>query len=171
MMRARSLMVALAVLALVPMPLLAQGGGMGRGGAGGPGGAMVAARALAEQGSVEFLVTKAADLELTAEQKTKLEAIGAAWSESTKQSRERVRAVMPQPGQAMGGRGGAGGGAGGGDRQATMQRIRDLQPVMQKLQEDDQKSLDEALELLSEPQQAKAKQLLEERQASMRPRG
>lgn len=162
MRRVQSFVVALAVLALVPMPLLAQGGGQGRGmgGPGGPGGLM-AARMLLDEGSVEFLAGKATELQLTAEQTTQLKTIGAAWSEATKESREKVRAALPQPGQGMGA---------GGDRQAMMQRMQDLQPVMQKLQEDDGKSVEEAMKVLTEPQQARAKTLLEERAESMRPR-
>jgi hypothetical protein len=152
--------VAVLILALAPLPLHAQGGGQ-RGGVGGPGGGMMAARALVEQGSVEFLVTRATDLELTADQTAQLTVIGAAWSAATKESRDRIRAVMPQPGQGMGG---------GGDRQAMMQRMQDLQPVLQQLREDDEKTLDEAMKLLTEPQQARAKQLLTERTERMRPR-
>jgi hypothetical protein len=162
MKRARSLMVALAVLALVPMPLLAQGGGQRQGGmGGGPGGGLMAARALLDEGSVEFLVGKAAELELTADQSASLKLIGTAWSESTKESRARIRAVLPQPGQGMGA---------GGDRQAMMQQLQALQPEMQKLQEDDEMALEEAMQLLAEPQQARAKQLLAERAERMRPR-
>jgi Spy/CpxP family protein refolding chaperone len=151
----RSFTIALAVSLLAPLPLLAQGGGQGRGGMGG----MMSARLLVEQGSVEYLVTKAADLELTADQTTQLESIGAKWAEATKESREQIRSMLPQPGQRM-----------GGDRDAMMQRMRQMQPLAQKLNEDDEEALVEALALLDDAQQTKAKALLEERRQSARPR-
>jgi hypothetical protein len=160
MKRGRSFLVALAVLAFVPLPLLAQGGGMGGQGRGGMGGGAFAARTLLEHGSVEFLVTKAADLQLSAEQSAKLTAIGEAWAASTKEPRTQLSAAMPQPGQAMG----------GGDPAAMRQRLQDIAPVAQKLVEDDEKAVVEAMKLLDEAQQAKAKQLLEERAAAARPR-
>ncbi|HEX6134216.1 MAG TPA: hypothetical protein VFZ24_09635 [Longimicrobiales bacterium] len=152
MKRNRTLLLALAISALAPLPLLAQSGPPQGGRAGAMG-----ARLLLEQGSVEYLVTKAADLQLSSEQTTRLQAIGAKWAESTKTSREQIRAGMPQRGQ-------------GGDREAMMQRMQELQPLMQKLREDDQKSLDEALQLLGEEQQTKAKALLDERARNARPR-
>jgi hypothetical protein len=159
MKRGRSLVMALAVMMLAPLPLLAQGGGMGQGGRGGAGGLM-GARLLLDQGSVEFLVTKAADLTLDADQTKKLQTIGAAWAEATKESRETVRKEMPQPGQGMG----------GGDRDAMMARFQAIMPLVAKIQEEDEKSLEEANKLLNESQQAKAKQLLEERREAARPR-
>jgi hypothetical protein len=155
MKRGRSLVMALAVMVLAPLPLLAQGGGQGAGR--GMGGAM-SARLLLDQGSVEYLVTKATDLTLDADQTKKLTDLGAAWAASTKDSRETIRKEMPQPGQGMG------------DREAMMQKMQALQPVMQKLAEDDQKSLDEAMKVLSAEQQTKAKTLLEERRQNARPR-
>jgi hypothetical protein len=160
MTRYRPLLVALVVALLAPMPVLAQGGGQGQGrpgGMGGPGGGMMAARALLEQGSVQFLVTKAADMQLTAEQTAALGVIGAKWAEDTKESRDRVIAIMPAPGQGMG----------GGDRQA----MQGLIPLMQKLQEQDREALDAALMVLSEPQQATARRLIAERQPARRPPG
>ncbi|CAN5784966.1 hypothetical protein BH23GEM10_BH23GEM10_07380 [soil metagenome] len=155
--RGRTIAVVLAVLAIAPLPVLAQGGQGRSGMRGQQAGGMMAARVLLEQGSVEFLVTKAADLGLSADQSAQLTAIGTAWSAATKESRDRVRSSMPQAGQGMG----------GGDRQAMMQRMQELQPVMQKLRQDDREALDEALALLNEAQQAKAKTLIEER---LRPR-
>jgi hypothetical protein len=165
MMRGRSLISAMAVLLLAPLSLAAQVGGQGRAmGQGGPLGGLMMARALVEQGSVEFLVSKAAELQLTAEQTQALQAIGTAWAEETKAPREQIRAVLPQGGAMAGGAGAAG------DRQALMQRLQEIAPVAQKLQEDDQTALAEALKALDETQQATAKKLLEERQESMRPR-
>ncbi|HEX6307568.1 MAG TPA: hypothetical protein VFZ69_05230 [Longimicrobiales bacterium] len=152
MKRNRSLLLALTMSVLAPLPLLAQSGPP----PGGRGGAMTA-RLLLEQGSVEYLVAKAADLQLTAEQTAQLQAIGSKWAEATKQSREQIRAEMPQRGQ-------------GGDREAMMQRMQELRPRMEKLREEDQKALDEALGLLGAEQQTKAKALLEERAQNARPR-
>jgi hypothetical protein len=144
---------ALVVMTLAPLPLLAQGGqGQGRGG-------MMSARLLVEQGSVEYLVTKAADLQLNADQKTGLEAIGAKWAETTKESREKVKAGMPQAGQ-----------AGGGDREAMMARMQELRPLMTEIAAEDTKAVEEAMKLLDETQQAKAKTLLTERAEAARPR-
>jgi hypothetical protein len=162
-MRGRSLTMAMTLLLLAPLQLLAQAGGQGRGaGQQGPGGALMTARTLLEHGSVEYLADKAADLQLTAEQTEALKAIGATWSEETKSSRSRIQAVMPAPGQPPMG--------GGGDRQARMMQMQELMPVMQKLVDDDEKALGEAMKLLSEPQQTTARLLLDERRESMRPR-
>jgi hypothetical protein len=161
-MRGRSLTMAMTLLLLAPLQLMAQAGGQGRGaGQQGPGGALMTARTLLEHGSVEYLADKAADLQLTVEQAQALKAIGASWSEETKSSRSRIQAVMPAQGQPMGG---------GGDRQALMMQMQELMPVMQKLVDDDGKALGEAMKLLSEPQQATARRLLDERRESMRPR-
>jgi hypothetical protein len=157
MMRTRSILMALIVTMLAPLPLLAQGGGQGRGGMGG--GAM-AARMLLEQGSVEFLVSKATDLQLNEEQATAMKAIGAKWAEETKANRDRIRADMPQAG-----------GMGGGDREALMQRFQALQPLFMQLQESDEKAMAEAMKHLNETQQATAKKLVEERRAPRRPGG
>ncbi|MEX1181780.1 MAG: hypothetical protein WEF86_00995 [Gemmatimonadota bacterium] len=151
----RFFLVAIMLLA-APLPLFAQGGG-----AGGGRGGMMSSRALLEQGSVEYLVTHAAHLQLSAEQTSGLQTIGAAWSAATKESREQVSASMPARAQ---------GEAAAGNREAMMQRMQELRPVLQKLTEDDQKALDEALALLSDPQKAEARKLLEERAAAMRPR-
>jgi Spy/CpxP family protein refolding chaperone len=159
MMHTRSLVIALIVALVAPAAAFAQGGGQGRGGPGGPGGLM-AARLLLDQGSVEFLITKAAELRLTDEQTAALKTIGAQWSAETKSSRDEVRAALPAPGQ-----------AGGGDRQAMMERFQALMPVMQKLRDEDQKALDAALELLDASQQAAAKKLIEERSPARRPQG
>jgi hypothetical protein len=155
--------IAIALLLLAPLQLMAQTGGQGRGaGQQGPGGPLMTARTLLEHGSVEHLVEKAADLQLTAEQVQTLQQIGAAWSEETKSSRTRIQAVMPAPGRPAGG--------GGGDRQAMMMQVQELMPVMQKLVDDDARALEEAMKLLSETQQTTAHRLLEERRESMRPR-
>lgn len=153
----RTLAMALAVTMLAPLPLLAQGGGQARGGMGGG----MSARLLVDQGSVEYLVTKATDLELTADQTAKLEVIGAKWAESTKDSREQLKGMLPQPGQGQ---------AMGGDREAARQRMQAMRPLAEKLTEADEKALAEALALLAEPQQARAKSLLEERAMEARPR-
>src|SRR5690606_16207557 len=93
MTRSRTVLMALALTMLAPLPLLAQGGPpQGRGG-------MMGARLLLEQGSVEYLVTKAADLQLGDAEKKQLETIGAKWAETTKASRDSIRASMPQQGQ------------------------------------------------------------------------
>jgi hypothetical protein len=161
----RSLIMALLIVVAAPMPALAQGGqgGQGRGmGQGGMGGLM-AARALLDQGSVEYLAEHAAALQLEAAQTAALKAIGVKWAADTKESRDRVRAVLPAPGP------GTGQGQGmGGDRQAMMQQTQTLLPVMVKLQEDDVAALEEAMSLLSESQQAAARKLLEDRTARMR---
>jgi hypothetical protein len=161
MMRVRPLTIALAVLLLAPLQVIAQAGGQGGGmGQQGPGGALMTARTLLEHGSVEFLTGKAADLQLTDAQALALATIGAKWSEDTKASRSRIQAVMPAPGQPMG----------GGDRQGLMQQMQELMPVMQKLVEEDEKALGEAMKSLSDAQQATARRLLDERRESMRPR-
>lgn len=152
----RSLAMALTVSLLAPLPLLAQGGGQGRGGQGGG----MAARMLVEQGSVEYLVTKATDLTLTEDQTRQLKAIGDAWAGKTKTQREEIRAMLPQPGQGMG----------GGDREAMMQRMQAMRPLAQKLAEEDKAALDQALALLDDAQKAKAATLLEERRRNARPR-
>lgn len=154
MMRTRPILLALAVTLLAPLPLLAQGGGQRMGGG------MMGARALLETGSVEFLVTRAEDLQLTGEQVTALAAIGAKWSADTKETRARITADLPQPGQ-----------MGGGDREALMARFQALQPHMQKLQEDDDKAIAEAMKHLNETQQAAAKRLVDERRQPRRPQG
>jgi hypothetical protein len=157
--RGRSLITALIVMLLAPLPLLAQqGGGQGRGMGGGMGGA----RLLLEQGSVEFLVTKAADLKLTDEQSAGLKAIGEKWAEATKEERTKIRAELPQPGRGAGA---------GGDRQAMMQRLQAVQPLMEKVRAEDEKAVAEALKLLDETQQASAKKILEERRPPQPPRG
>lgn len=149
-------MMALAVSALVPLPLLAQGGGQG----GQPGrGGMMAARALVEQGSVEFLVSKAAELSIGDAQKAQLQAIATRWAETVKEPREQVKAGMPQAGQPQ-----------GGDREAMMARMQTLRPHMQKLVDEDAKALEAAMKLLDDTQRVAAKTLLDERAASMRPR-
>jgi Spy/CpxP family protein refolding chaperone len=154
-MRGRSLNVAVALLLLAPLHVAAQGGGPGGMG----GGALAGSRALLEQGSVEFLAMKQAELQLTTEQVATLTELGQKWAEETKPSRDRIRAVLPAPGQPP-----------AGDRQAMMQQLMELQPVMQKLMDDDQKALDEAMKSLSAEQQATARGLLEERRNSMRVR-
>lgn len=159
MKRGRSLMVALAVMMLAPLPLLAQGGGMG--GAQGRGGmGMGAARALVEQGSVGFLMSKAADLKLTAGQKRQLQALATAWAETVRESQAQVKSALPQPGQGMG----------GGDREAMMARFQTLQPHIRKLVEEDAKAMEEALKLLDDEQKAAAKSLLQQRSPDSRPR-
>lgn len=155
----RSLALALAVSLLAPLPLLAQGGGQGGQGRSAMGGAM-SARMLVEQGSVEYLVTRTADLTLTADQTKQLQAIGAKWAEATREQREEMKALLPQPGQGMG----------GGDRQAMMERMQTLRPLAEKLAEEDRKALDEALALLDDSQKTRAATLLEERRQSARPR-
>jgi hypothetical protein len=160
MSRNRSLLIALVVALLAPMPVLAQAGGQGQGrpgGMGGPGGNLMAARALLEQGSVQFLVTKAAEMQLTAEQSAALGVIAAKWTEDTKEGRDRIIAALPAPGQGMG----------GGDRQG----MQGLMPLMQALMEQDREALDAAMKLLSEPQQAAARRLIEERRPARRPPG
>jgi hypothetical protein len=157
-MRSRSIIMALVVMLVAPLPLLAQQGGGQRGGMGG---AAMAARALLEHGSVEFIASKAAELKLTEEQTTALKVIGAKWSEETKDARAKIAAELPQGG-AMGG------GMGGGDREALMQRMQALTPVMQKLQDDDAKALAEAMKLLDESQQAAAAKMVEERRMPQR---
>jgi Spy/CpxP family protein refolding chaperone len=156
-MRGRPLTLILALLLLTPLSLTAQQrGGMGQQG---PGAGLMAARTLLEQGSVEYLATKAADLQLTDEQAQALKDLGAKWAEETKPARDQVRATLPAPGQAP-----------AGDRQAMMQQMMALMPVIQKLVEDDEKSVEEAMKALSEAQQATAKRLLEERREGMRMR-
>ena len=153
----RPLALALAVTLLAPLPLLAQGGGQG--GRGGMGGGAMSARLLIDQGSVEYLVTKAGDLGLTAEQKTGLEAIGVRWSAVTKESREQIRTRLPQPGERA-----------GGNREEMMQRLQEMRPFAEKVDEEDRKALAEALTLLNQEQQTKARTLLEERRQNARPR-
>jgi hypothetical protein len=148
---------AFATALLAPLPAAAQGGGQGQGRPGGMGGLM-AARALLEQGSVEFLAARSAELRLTAGQTAALAAIGEKWAGETKPARDRIRAELPVPGQAP-----------TGDRQAMMERLQALAPVMQQLQEEDRRTLAEAMELLDEAQQAAARKLLEERTAPRRP--
>jgi hypothetical protein len=153
-MRSRSIIMALVVMLVAPLPLLAQQGGGQRGGMGG---GALAARALLEQGSVEFIATKAAELKLTEEQTTALKVIGAKWSEETKDARAKIAAELPQAG-----------GMGGGDREALMQRFQALQPLFMQLQESDEKAMAEAMKHLNETQQATAKKLVEERRAAPR---
>ena len=123
------------------------------------GGGAMSARLLLDQGSVEYLVTKAADLGLTTEQKTGLEAIGVRWSAATKESREQIRTRLPQRGQGA-----------GGNREEMMQRLQEMRPFAEKVDEEDRKTLAEALGLLNEEQQTRAKALLEERRQNARPR-
>ncbi|MGH7448924.1 MAG: hypothetical protein ACRELT_15235, partial [Longimicrobiales bacterium] len=144
----RSLVMVLAVSMLAPLPLLAQGGGQGQTRPGMRG--AMSARLLVDQGSVEYLVTKAADLGLTADQSNGLESIGAKWAASTQESRAQIRTLLPQRGQAT-----------GSDRDAMMQRMQQVRPLAEKLTADDQASLAEALKLLDETQQEKARALLE----------
>jgi hypothetical protein len=159
-MRGRSYVVAAALLLLAPLSLAAQVGGR-QGGMGQAGGGIMMARALADQGSVEFLVAKAADMQLNAAQVEALQAIAAQWAEENKKEREQLKAIaLP----------GAGGAGAGGDRQALMQQFQTLMPVAQKVQQEDEKAVAEALKGLSETQQAAAKKLLEERVQSMRVR-
>ena len=141
---------ALAVLALAPLPLLAQGGGA-------RGGAMMGARLLLEQGSVEFLASKGTELALDDAQAGTLKEIGGRWATATKEAREKIRAELPQRGE-------------GGDREAMRARVQALQPQFQKLVEEDEKALAEAMQLLNATQQERARALLEERRANARPR-
>jgi hypothetical protein len=159
-MRSRSIIMALVVMLVAPLPLLAQQGGGQRGGMGG---GALAARVLLEQGSVEFIASKAAELKLTEEQATALTAIGARWTEETKASRAKIAAGMPQAGD-MGGMGGMG----GGNREALMQRFQALAPMMQKLQEDDATAMAEAMKLLDETQQVAARRMVDERRMPQR---
>ena len=166
-MRTRTLVLALAVAALVPTSAFAQQGGgqggMGRGGMGGQGMAgLMAARNLVEQGNVAFLAGRS-EMQLTAEQSAALRVIAERWDAETKEAREQVRPLLPQPGQA------GPGGMGGGDRQAMMQRFQEMAGVIQKLVEDDRKAVDEAMKHLNETQQATARRLLEERNQPRRP--
>jgi Spy/CpxP family protein refolding chaperone len=154
MMNRRQLVIALAVTMLAPLPLLAQGGTQGRGGMGG----VMSARLLVDQGSVEYLVTRAEDLTLNESQRTQLEAIAVKWTAATRESREQIRGMLPQRGQA------------GGDREAMRQRLEQVRPLAEKLTEDDQKALDEAVKLLDDAQREKAKALLDERRQNARPR-
>jgi hypothetical protein len=156
-MRSRSIIMAVVVMLVAPLPLLAQQGGQ----RGGMGGGVMAARALLEQGSVEFIASKAAELKLTEEQTAALQVIGARWSEDTKDSRAKITAELPQAG-------GMGSGMGAGGREALMQRFQALAPVMQKLQEDDAKAMAEAMKLLDESQQATAAKMVEERRMPQR---
>jgi glutamate 5-kinase len=161
MMRNRSLAVALVALLIAPAAAFAQQGGGMRGGMGQGGmGALMAARNLLEQGNVEFLLTKATELQLTAEQSAALKSIGEKFASDTKEPREQLRSVLPQAGQGMGG-------MGGGDMQAMAARFEQLAPVMLKLVEDDQKAVDEALKHLDDGQKTKARELIE---ARIRPR-
>jgi hypothetical protein len=66
---------------------------------------------------------------------------------------------MPQAGQ-----------AGGGDREAMMARMQELRPLMTEIAAEDTKAVEEAMKLLDETQQAKAKTLLTERAEAARPR-
>ena len=150
----RQLVIALAVTLLAPLPLLAQGGAQGRGAMGG----VMSARLLIDQGSVEYLVTRAADLTLNEDQRTQLEAIAVKWADATRESREQIKGMLPQRGQAAG------------DREAMMQRLEQARPLAEKLTEDDQKALDEALKVLDDAQREKAKALLDERRQNARPR-
>jgi hypothetical protein len=164
MMRSRSFIVALAVLVLAPVAASAQQGGMGRGGMGQGMGGLMAARNLVEQGSVEFLLSKGTELQLTAEQSAALKTIADKWTADTKAPREQLAPMLPAGGQAV-----AAMGAGGGDMQALRQRFEQMAPVMQKLVEDDQKAVADALKHLGETQQAAARRLLEERNQPRRP--
>lgn len=162
-MRARSV-ARIALALLLPLPALAQGPGGGRGGG------MGAAFVLVEQGSVEYLTTRAEDLGLSDAQVTRLTAIAAEFDERTGEQRERIRANMPQR---MGGpRGGGGGGArGGGGRGEMMQRMQELQPLFQSLLEEDRTSTEKAMEVLDEAQRTVANRLLAERTPQGRGRG
>jgi Spy/CpxP family protein refolding chaperone len=151
----RQLVIALAITLLAPLPLLAQGGAQGRGAMGG----VMSARLLIDQGSVEYLVTRAADLTLNEDQRTQLEAIAVKWADATRDSREQIKGMLPQRGQAA-----------GADREAMMQRLEQARPLAEKLTEDDQKALDEALKVLDDAQREKAKALLDERRQNARPR-
>jgi hypothetical protein len=51
-----------------------------------------------------------------------------------------------------------------------MQRLEQARPLAEKLTEDDQKALDEALKVLDDAQREKAKALLDERRQNARPR-
>jgi hypothetical protein len=161
MMRTRSLAVALVIALLAPAAAFGQGGqgrgGMGQGGQGG----LMAARNLVEQGNVEFLLTKAADLQFTAEQSAALKVIADKFTADTKEPREQLSAVLAQFGQGMGG--------GGGDMQAMRGRIEQIMPMAMKLAEDDQKAVEEAMKHLNDGQKAKARQLIEERNRPRRP--
>ena len=150
----RQFVIALAMTLLAPLPLLAQGGAQGREGMAG----VMSARLLIDQGSVEYLVTRSADLTLNEDQRTQLEAIAVKWADATRESREQIKGMLPQRGQA------------GGDREAMRQRLEQVRPLADKLTEDDQKALDEAVKVLDDAQREKAKALLEERRQSARPR-
>lgn len=150
----RQLVIALAVTMLAPLPLLAQGGTQGRGAMAG----IMSSRLLVDQGSVEYLVTRAADLTLNDDQRTQLQAIAVKWADATRDAREQIKGTLPRRGQA------------GGDREAMRQRLEQVRPLAEKLTEDDQKALDEAVLLLDDAQREKAKALLEERRQNARPR-
>ena len=151
----RTLALALTVSLLAPLPLPAQGGRQERRGGMGA----MSARLLIEQGSVEYLVTKAADIQLTADQTKQFEAIGSKWALETREARERIAAMLPQRSQGT-----------GTDREAMMQRMQEARPLMEKLAADDRAALDSALQLLGEEQRTRARALLEERAQSARPR-
>jgi hypothetical protein len=166
-MRRRSLTVAFALALLVPAAAFAQQGGGGRGGMGGGQamGGLMAARNLMEQGNVEFLMSKAADLQLTAEQSTSLKVIAEKWTADTKEARDQVRPVL---GQAQGGMGGMGG---GGDMQAMRARLEQMAPHVQKMVDADRAAMDEAMKLLNDTQKESARRMVEQRNQPRRPGG
>ena len=74
---------------LLPLSLVAQAPGGGRSGG------FAAARLLLDQGSAEFLASKAAELTLTDRQEVQLTELATKFKDATNSERERLAAILP----------------------------------------------------------------------------
>lgn len=116
-----------------------------------------------DQGSVQYLVTKRSELQLTADQVAKLTAIGRRWSEATQASRDALRSAVGQAGQQMQRR--------EGDRQQLQAQFQRILPHAMLVQQEDMKAFEEAMRLLQPEQQRRSKALIEARLAELQRMG
>ena len=121
--------------------------------------AIRAGLAALDEGSVQYLVTKGADLQLTRDQVVRLNAIGRQWSEATQASRQALRTALQRVGQQAPRR--------DVDRQELQAQLQQILPHAMLVQQEDVKAFEEALRVLQPAQQRRAKALIEARVAEL----
>jgi hypothetical protein len=109
--------------------------------------------AVMDQSNVHYLLSRGSELNLTADQRTRMLALATRWSQATRASRDTLRSAMRRDPQTM--------------RNAQVPdmqgRLQQLMPHAMLLFQEDQKALMETIELLEPAQRDKAKALIEER--------
>ena len=121
--------------------------------------AIRAGLAALDEGSVQYLVTKGADLQLTRDQVVRLNAIGRQWSEATQASRQALRTALQRAGQQVPRR--------DVDRQELQAQLQQILPHAMLVQQEDVKAFEEAMRVLQPAQQRRAKALIEARVAEL----